>query len=83
MTRRKQGKTYKGMNKALRRKRVKHSGEKMVVWPGKNSKVHTIPGLMPNNCFGDLGLNEMTNVKGGLLSHIVTETAGALCGKPT
>lgn len=63
------------MHKELRQKKVNQTGEKMEVRPWKNSKVHIIPGLMPNSCFDELGLYEMTKVKDGLLSHIVIETS--------
>lgn len=55
----------------------------MEVGRGKNSKVHIIPWRMPNSCFDELGLYEMTKVKVGFLPHIGIETAGALCGKST
>ena len=60
---------------ALRRKKMKHTGEKMDVRRWKNSKVHIIHMLMPNSYLDELGLYEMTKVKVGLLSHIVMETA--------
>jgi len=71
----KQWKTYKAMHKELRRKKMKHTGEKMDVRRWKNSKVHIIHMLMPNSYLDELGLYEMTKVKVGLLSHIVMETA--------
>ena len=75
MIRMKQWKTYKAMHKELRRKKMKHTGEKMDVRRWKNSKVHIIHMLMPNSYLDELGLYEMTKVKVGLLSHIVMETA--------
>lgn len=76
MIKMKQWKTYKPMHKEIRRKGFTgYDHVKMDVRRWKNSKVHIIHMLMPNNYFEELGLYDLTQVKVGLLSHIVIETA--------
>ena len=71
-----QWKTYKAMHKEIRRKGFTgYDKVKMDVRRWKNSKVHIIHMLMPNSYFEELGLYDLTQVKVGLLSHIVMETA--------
>lgn len=68
MVKMKQWKTYKKMHKELRRKGIKHSGEKMNVTLWKNSNVHIIHQLLPNVYFSGLGLMDMCSHEVGLLS---------------
>lgn len=68
MIKMKQWKTYKKMHKELRRKGIKHNGEKMNVTLWKNSNVHIIHQLMPNAYFNELGLMDMCSHEVGLLS---------------
>lgn len=68
MVRMKQWKTYKKMHKELRRKGIKHNGEKMNVTLWKNSNVHIIHQLMPKAYFNELGLMDMCSHEVGLLS---------------
>ena len=76
MIKMKQWKTYKAMHKEIRRKGFTgYDKVKMDVRRWKNSKVHIIHMLMPNSYFEELGLYDLTQVKVGLLSHIVMETA--------
>lgn len=76
MIKMKQWKTYKPMHKGIRRKGFTgYDNVKMDVRRWKNSKVHIIHMLMPNSYFEELGLYDLTQVKVGLLSHIVIETA--------
>jgi RNA-directed DNA polymerase len=76
MIKMKQWKTYKPMHKEIRRKGFTgYDNVKMDVRRWKNSKVHIIHMLMPNSYFEELGLYDLTQVKVGLLSHIVIETA--------
>ena len=76
MIKMKQWKTYKPMHKEIRRKGFTgYDQVKMDVRRWKNSKVHIIHMLMPNSYFEELGLYDLTQVKVGLLSHIVMETA--------
>ena len=75
MIKMKQWKTYKAMHKEIRRKGFTgYDKVKMDVRRWKNSKVHIIHMLMPNSYFEELGLYDLTQVKVGLLSHIVMET---------
>jgi RNA-directed DNA polymerase len=65
----KQWKTYKAMNKELRRLGLQNATKlKMDVRRWKNSKVTIIHVTMPNSYFEQLGLYDMTKVKVGLLS---------------
>ena len=64
----KQWKTYKKMHKELRRKGIRHSGEKMNVTLWKNSKVDIIHKLLTNDYFRKLKLIDMCVHEVGLLS---------------
>lgn len=64
----KQWKTYKKMHKELRRKDIKHNGEKMNVTLWKNSNIHIIHLLLPNSYFRELKLFDMCAHEVGLLS---------------
>lgn len=68
MIKMKQWKTYKKMHKELRRKGIKHNGEKMNVTLWKNSNVHIIHQLMPNAYFSELGMMDMCSHEVGLLT---------------
>lgn len=68
MVKMKQWKTYKKMHKELRRKGLKHNGEKMNVTLWKNSNVHIIHQLLPNAYFDKLGLIDLCEHEVGLLS---------------
>lgn len=68
MVKMKQWKTYKKMHKEMRRKGIKHNGEKMNVTLWKNSGVHIIHMLLPNVYFKELKLFDMENHEVGLLS---------------
>ena len=68
MVKMKQWKTYKKMHKELRRRGIKHNGEKMNVTLWKNSNVHIIHQMMPNAYFDELGLMDMCRHEVGLLS---------------
>ncbi|WP_414149978.1 group II intron reverse transcriptase/maturase [Acetobacterium malicum] len=69
MIKMKQWKTYKAMHKAMRKQGIKGSGEKMAVTKWKNSNVHIIHMLLPNQYFEDLGLIDLCQYKVGLLSN--------------
>jgi len=69
MLKMKQWKTYKAMHKAMRKEGIKGSGEKMAVTKWKNSNVHIIHMLLPNQYFEDLGLIDLGQYKVGLLSN--------------
>ena len=69
MIKMKQWKTYKAMHKELRKQGIKGSGEKMAVTKWKNSNVHIIHMLLPNQYFEDLGLIDLGQYKVGLLSN--------------
>ncbi|WP_373485767.1 group II intron reverse transcriptase/maturase [Acetobacterium malicum] len=69
MLKMKQWKTYKAMHKAMRKQGIKGSGEKMAVTKWKNSNVHIIHMLLPNQYFEDLGLIDLGQYKVGLLSN--------------
>lgn len=69
MLKMKQWKTYKAMNKELRRLGLQNATKlKMDVRRWKNSKVTIIHVMMPNSYFEQLGLYDMTKAKVGLLS---------------
>lgn len=68
MIRMKQWKTYKKMHKEMRRMGIIGSGEKMDVQRWKNSKVHIIHTLLPNEFFEKLGLIDITTYGVGMLS---------------
>lgn len=69
MLKMKQWKTYKAMHKEMRRKGIQGTGEKMAVWKWKNSNVHIVHKLLPNQFFEDLGLIDITKYEVGLLSN--------------
>lgn len=69
MIKMKQWKTYKAMHKEMRKQGIKGSGEKMAVTKWKNSNVHIIHMLLPNQYFEDLGLIDFGQYKVGLLSN--------------
>jgi len=69
MIKMKQWKTYKAMHKEMRRKGIKGNGLKMDVTRWKNSKVHIIHMLLPNQYFEELGLINLTKYEVGLLSN--------------
>lgn len=69
MIKMKQWKTYKVMHKAMRKQGIKGSSEKMAVTKWKNSNVHIIHMLLPNQCFEDLGLIDFGQYKVVLLSN--------------
>ncbi len=64
-----QWKTYKAMQKEMRRKGIRGNGLKMDVRKWKNSIVHIIHLLMGNQFFDDLGLIDLTKYEVGLLSN--------------
>jgi len=68
MIRMKQWKTYKKMHKEMRRKGLQIR-DKMDVRRWKNSKVHIIHLLMPNQYFLDMGLIDLCSYDVGLLSN--------------
>lgn len=68
MIKMKQWKTYKAMHKAMRKQGIKGNGEKMAVTKWKNSTVHVVHMLLPNQYFEDLGLIDLGQYKVGLLS---------------
>jgi len=69
MIRMKQEKTYKKMHKEMRKQGIKGSGEKMAVTKWKNSNVHIIHMLLPNEYFEKLGLVDLSKYEVGLLSN--------------
>jgi RNA-directed DNA polymerase len=69
MIKMKQWKTYKGMHKTMRKQGLKGTGEKMAVTKWKNSNVHIIHMLLPNEFFETLGLIDMSRYEVGLLSN--------------
>ena len=69
MIKMKQWKTYKAMHKAMRKQGIKGTGEKMAVTKWKNSKVHIIHMLLPNEFFENLGLVDISKYEVGLLSN--------------
>ncbi|MBK5261624.1 MAG: group II intron reverse transcriptase/maturase [Peptostreptococcaceae bacterium] len=68
MIRMKQWKTYKKMHKEMRKQGIKGTGEKMAVTKWKNSNVHIIHMLLPNEYFEKLGLVDLSKYEVGLLS---------------
>lgn len=62
-------KTYKAMHKEMRKQGIKGTGEKMAMNKWKNSAVHIIHMLLPNNFFEELGLIDLTKYEVGLLSN--------------
>ncbi len=69
MIRMKQWKTYKKMHKEMRKQGIKGTGEKMAVTKWKNSNVHIIHMLLPNEYFEKLGLVDLSKYEVGLLSN--------------
>ena len=69
MIRMKQWKTYKKMHKEMRKRGIKGNGLKMAVTKWKNSNVHIIHMLMPNQYFKDLNLIDLCDYEVGLLSN--------------
>lgn len=69
MIKMKQWKTYKAMHKEMRRKGIRHNGEKMNVTLWKNSTVHIIHTLLPNSWFDELKLINLEHYEVGLLSN--------------
>jgi len=69
MIKMKQWKTYKAMHKEMRKLGIKGNGLKMAVTKWKNSNVHIIHQILPNQYFEDLGLIDMQKYEVGLLSN--------------
>ena len=69
MVKMKQWKTYKAMHKEMRKLGIKGNGLKMAVTKWKNSNVHIIHQILPNQYFEDLGLIDMQQYEVGLLSN--------------
>jgi len=69
MIKMKQWKTYKKMHKEMRKLGIKGNGLKMAVCKWKNSNVHIIHMLMPNQYFKDLSLIDLCEYEVGLLSN--------------
>jgi RNA-directed DNA polymerase len=69
MIKMKQWKTYKKMHKEMRKKGIKGNDLKMAVTKWKNSKVHIIHRLLPNQYFKDLKLIDLCEYKVGVLSN--------------
>lgn len=69
MVKMKQWKTYKAMHKEMRKQGIKGNGLKMAVTKWKNSNVHIIHQILPNQYFEDLGLIDMYKYEVGLLSN--------------
>lgn len=69
MTKMKQWKTYKRMHKEMRRRGIKGNRLKMAVTKWKNSNVHIIHKLLPNQYFRDLKLIDLCDYEVGLLSN--------------
>lgn len=68
MIKMRQWKSHKAMHKLMKRKGLKVT-ENMDVGKWKNSKVHIIHMLLPNNYFNELGLIDLCDYKVGLLSN--------------
>ena len=68
MIRMKQWKTYKAMHKEMRRQSINHNGDKMNVTLWKNSKVHLIHQVIPNQWFDEMKLVNLAHYEVGLLS---------------
>jgi RNA-directed DNA polymerase len=69
MVKMKQWKTYKAMHKEMRKRGIKGNGLKMAVTKWKNSNVHIIHQILPNQYFEDLGLIDVHQYEVGLLSN--------------
>jgi len=69
MVKMKQWKTYKAMHKEMRKLGIKGNGLKMAVAKWKNSNVHIIHQILPNQYFEDLGLIDVHQYEVGLLSN--------------
>ena len=69
MVKMKQWKTYKAMHKEMRKLGIKGNGLKMDVVKWKNSNVHIVHQILPNQYFEDLGLIDMHKYEVGLLSN--------------
>lgn len=69
MVKMKQWKTYKAMHKEMRKLGIKGNGLKMAVTKWKNSNVHIIHQILPNQYFEELGLIDMYKYEVGLLSN--------------
>jgi len=69
MVKMKQWKTYKAMHKEMRKKGIKGNGLKMDVTKWKNSNVHIMHRILPNQYFEDTGLIDMHKYEVGLLSN--------------
>jgi len=69
MVKMKQWKTYKAMHKEMRKLGIKGNGLKMAVTKWKNSNVHIIHRILPNQYFENLGLIDMQQYEVGLLSN--------------
>lgn len=69
MIKMKQWKTYKKMHKEMRKQGIMGDGKKMAVTKWKNSNVHIIHMLLPNQYFRDLKLTDLCDYDVGLLSN--------------
>lgn len=69
MIKMRQWKSYKAMNKEMRKQGVKGNGDKMTVTKWKNSNVYIVHKLLPNKLFENLGLIDLTKYEVGLLSN--------------
>lgn len=69
MVKMKQWKTYKAMHKEMRKRGIKGNGLKMAVTKWKNSNVHIVHRIFPNQYFEDIGLIDMYKYEVGLLSN--------------
>ena len=69
MVKMKQWKTYKAMHKEMRKRGIKGNGLKMDVTKWKNSNVHIVHWILPNQYFEDLGLINIAKYEVGLLSN--------------
>ena len=69
MVKMKQWKTYKAMHKEMRKLGIKGNGLKMAVTKWKNSNVHIIHQILPNQYFEDLSLIDVHQYEVGLLSN--------------
>lgn len=57
------------MHKEMRKKGIKGNGLKMDVTKWKNSNVHIVHQILPNQYFEDIGLINMHKYEVGLLSN--------------
>ena len=69
MIKMKQWKTYKAMHKEMRRKGIRHNGEKMNVTLWKNSTTKHVQMIFPNSWFEEMNLINLTHYEVGLLSN--------------